>query len=220
MRPIMGLFSVPLRLPSITFSLLTVQTFFSRSHGWLTCVRKHKSSIFSSLCRCHETQLQLEQQECLRSDDTPCRPVITHTINSYWIPSQNKTKSMLQFFNVEKPLHMTHLRKLFDNMCPCEMDPVNIVEDTEQTRSCPQMDRRTGGQRETSIPLFQFVLPLTSTPILMAKNDALIYIYIYTYIYIHIYFCILHYEPGTRMLKHTPLDSSRCQSRIATVYAW
>ena len=30
---------------------------------------------------------QLEQLERLRSDDTPCRLMITHTIESYWIPS-------------------------------------------------------------------------------------------------------------------------------------
>ena len=40
---------------------------FSKSGGWLTHLRQHKTSIFSSLCQCHETQLQLE---CLRSEDT------------------------------------------------------------------------------------------------------------------------------------------------------
>ena len=39
---------------------------------------------------------QLEQLERLRSEDTPCRLMITHTIESYWIPSQKKTKSKLQ----------------------------------------------------------------------------------------------------------------------------
>ena len=28
-------------------------------------------------------------------------------------------------------------------MCKCEMDPMSIIEDTEQTRFCPQTDRRT-----------------------------------------------------------------------------
>ena len=32
------------------------------------------------------------------------------------------------------------------------MDPAIIVEDTEQTRFCPQRDRRSDGQGETSIP--------------------------------------------------------------------
>ena len=30
--------------------------------------------------------------------DTPRRLMITHTIESYWIPSQKKTKSKLQIF--------------------------------------------------------------------------------------------------------------------------
>ena len=38
---------------------------------------------------------KLEQLEHLHSEDTPCRLMITHTIESYWIPSQNKTKSKL-----------------------------------------------------------------------------------------------------------------------------
>ena len=55
-------------------------------------------------------QIELEQLECLRSEDTPRRLMITHTIESYWIPSQKKTKSKLQiqkicqnfkFFNLE-----------------------------------------------------------------------------------------------------------------------
>ena len=40
--------------------------------------------------------IQLEQLERLRSEDTPRRLMITHTIESYWIPSQKKTKSKLQ----------------------------------------------------------------------------------------------------------------------------
>ena len=42
------------------------------------------------------TGTKLEQLECLRSEDTPRRLMITHTIESYWIPSQKKTKSKLQ----------------------------------------------------------------------------------------------------------------------------
>ena len=39
---------------------------------------------------------ELEQLERLRSEDTPRRLMITHTIESYWIPSEKKTKSKLQ----------------------------------------------------------------------------------------------------------------------------
>ena len=38
-------------------------------------------------------QLELE---CQHSENTPCHPMITHTIDSYGIPSKNKTKSKLQ----------------------------------------------------------------------------------------------------------------------------
>ena len=37
-----------------------------------------------------------QKLEHLRSEDTPRRLMITHTIESYWIPSQKKTKSKLQ----------------------------------------------------------------------------------------------------------------------------
>ena len=40
--------------------------------------------------------MKLEQLERLRSDDSPRRLMITHTIESYWIPNQMKTKSKLQ----------------------------------------------------------------------------------------------------------------------------
>ena len=45
---------------------------------------------------CTITSQKLEQLERLRSEDTPHRLMITHTIESYWIPSQKKTKSKLQ----------------------------------------------------------------------------------------------------------------------------
>ena len=46
--------------------------------------------------------MQLEQLERLRSEDTPCRLMITHTIESYWIPSQKKTKSKLQILKIRQ----------------------------------------------------------------------------------------------------------------------
>ena len=105
---------------------------------------------------------QLEQLERLRSEDTPRRLMITHTIESYWIPSQKMTKSKLQiskirqnFLILKRALHATHLLKLLDKMCKYEMDPMSIVEDTERTRFCPQTDRRTDGQGDTSIPHYQ-----------------------------------------------------------------
>ena len=79
--------------------------------------------------------------------------MITHIIYSYCIPSQNKTKSKLQFkesakasfFLIlkKKTLHATHLLKLLDKICKYEMDQVSIVEDTERTPLCPKINRRT-----------------------------------------------------------------------------
>ena len=48
---------------------------------------------------------ELEQLERLRSEDTPRRLMITHTIESYWIPSQKKTKSKLQILKIRKNLN-------------------------------------------------------------------------------------------------------------------
>ena len=41
-----------------------------KSGGWLTCLRQYKTSISISMCHCRETQLQLEQLECLCSQNT------------------------------------------------------------------------------------------------------------------------------------------------------
>ena len=54
-------------------------------------------------------------------------------------------------------LHATHLHTLLDKMCKYEMDPMSIIEDTERTWFCLQMDRRTDGQGETSVPPFNLV---------------------------------------------------------------
>ena len=45
-------------------------------------------------------QMKLEQLECLLSEDTPCRLVITHAIELYWIPSQKKAMSKLQILRI------------------------------------------------------------------------------------------------------------------------
>ena len=41
-----------------------------------------------------EWNTKLEQLEHLHCEDIPRRPSITHTIDSYWIPSQNKTSNL------------------------------------------------------------------------------------------------------------------------------
>ena len=87
----------------------------------------------------------------LRSEDTPCSPMITHTTTElYWIPSQSQSYKFKEFdktsnsIMLKQSLHHTHPLKLFDRMCIYEMDLVSIVEDTERTWFCPQMDRRMG----------------------------------------------------------------------------
>ena len=101
---------------------------------------------------------------------TPPHPrlMITHIIESYWIPSQ-KTKSKLQIWRIcqnfkflNQTLYVTHLLKLLHKMCKYEMDPTSIVEDTERTRFCPQTDRqtdrrtdrRTDGQTDKLKPVY------------------------------------------------------------------
>ena len=43
-------------------------------------------------------QFKLEQLERLRSEDTPRRLMITHTIESYWTPSQNESRKICEKF--------------------------------------------------------------------------------------------------------------------------
>ena len=56
--------------------------------NWLVCVIAN--------------HIELEQLECLRSEDTPRRLMITNTIESYWIPSQKMTKSKLQIWKISQ----------------------------------------------------------------------------------------------------------------------
>ena len=67
----------------------------------------------------------------------------------------NWPKTNSNFWILKQALHATHLLKLLDRMCKYEMDSMSIVENTERTRFCPQTDRRTDGQGDTSIPPFQ-----------------------------------------------------------------
>ena len=60
---------------------------FSKSGGWLTRLRQHKTSLFSSLCQWLETQLQLG---CLSSEDTPRYPWLPILLIHIW--SQVKTR--------------------------------------------------------------------------------------------------------------------------------
>ena len=49
---------------------------------------------------------------------------------------------------------MTHILKLLDKMCKYVLDLASIVEDTEWTRFCPEMERRTDGQTGKVKPVY------------------------------------------------------------------
>ena len=58
--------------------------------------KTHKIELLEEYSYCADPNKELEQLERLRFEDTPRRVMITHTIESYWIPSPKKTKSKLQ----------------------------------------------------------------------------------------------------------------------------
>ena len=110
-------------------------------------------------------QKKPEQLERLCSEDTPATPwlpILLIHIGSQVKTGQSKSYQFKEFakssnFLIMKTTsHATHLLKLLDKMCKYKMDLVSI-EDTEQTRFCPQTDRQTDRwtQGETSIPPFQ-----------------------------------------------------------------
>ena len=87
--------------------------------------------------------------------DTPHRLMITHSSDSHQIPSQNKTKSKLQFLKkiaknsnfkiLQETLHAAHLLKLLNKMCKYEKDPTRTVGATERTRDVGRTDRQMDG---------------------------------------------------------------------------
>ena len=95
---------------------------------------------------------KLEQLERLRSEDTPRRLMITHTIESYWIPSQKNNRSRTE--NVrertrfsksrsndledisqgQRSSHATHLLMLVIICTKHGKNPSRTVDATERTR--------------------------------------------------------------------------------------
>ena len=115
--------------------------------------------------------------------------MITHTIDSSWIPSQNKTNWNLQiwricqnfnFFHFEqKTLHVTHLVKLLDKMCTYEMYPTSTVQDTDTILSADgQADGRTGVKVKPEYPP-----PPSQHTHTFQLRWGVRYKYIYIYIY-------------------------------------
>ena len=97
-------------------------------------------------------EFQLEQLERLRSEDTPRRLMITHTIESYWIPSQKNYRSRTE--NVTEQIrfsksrsndladidqgqrssHATHLFMLVIICTKYAKNPSRTVDATKRTR--------------------------------------------------------------------------------------
>ena len=100
----------------------------------------------------YQNQLQLEQLERLRSEDTPRRLMITHTFETYWIPSQKNNRSRTE--NVteqtrfsksrsndledisqgQRSSHATHLLMLVIICTEYGKNPSRTVDATERTR--------------------------------------------------------------------------------------
>ena len=96
--------------------------------------------------------MQLEQLERLRSEDTPSRLMITYTIESYWIPSQNNNRSRTEnvtertrfsksrsndledIGQVQRWQYATHLLMLVIICTKYGKNPSRTVDATERTR--------------------------------------------------------------------------------------
>ena len=96
--------------------------------------------------------LKLEQLERLRSEDTPRRLMITHTIGSYWIPSQQNNRSRTENITErtrfsksrsndledigqgQRSSHATHLLMLVIICTKYGKNPSRTVDATERTR--------------------------------------------------------------------------------------
>ena len=104
---------------------------------------------------CHSMelcQLKLEQLERLRSEDTPRRLMITHTIGSYCIPSQKNNRSRTENITErtrfsksrsndledigqgQRSSHATHLLMLVIICTKYGKNPSRTVDATERTR--------------------------------------------------------------------------------------
>ena len=85
---------------------------------------------------CYQLQEKL-QLERLRSADTPCRPMITHTIESCWIPSQNKVEWLWRYRSRSKVATCdtpSPCSRASDHLYRYGKTPSGTVDATERTR--------------------------------------------------------------------------------------
>ena len=82
------------------------------------------------------SQAKLEQLERLRSEDTPRRLMITHTIEPCWIPGQVKTRSndLEDIGQGQRSSHATQLLMLVIIFTKYGKNPSRTVDATERTR--------------------------------------------------------------------------------------
>ena len=106
---------------------------------------------------------QLEQLERLRSEDTPAASMITHTIESCWIP-QVKTRSndLEDIGQGQRSWHATHLFMLVIIRTNYGKNPCRTVDATERTRfsrSRPN-DLENIGQDQRSLHATHPLIPM------------------------------------------------------------
>ena len=134
----------------INSKLFTLQKNLTRVHLWGTFTSHWRRVARVGYCGLSITT---------RTTRTPTfwgYPPLPHDYPYHWVILDFKWKDEISnLWILKRALRATHLLKLLDKMCKYEMDLMSIVEDTERTRFCPQTDRRTDGQGDTSIPPFQ-----------------------------------------------------------------
>ena len=127
----------------------------------------HWSYVFLALTKRNEiSDDKLEQLERLRSEDTPRRLMITHTIESYWIPSQKKTKSKLQIKKICQNFKFLNFETGITRYTPSEVASLDVQIWNGSDEYCwryradtilstdGQTDRRTDWQTDKVIPVY------------------------------------------------------------------
>ena len=98
--------------------------------------KEYFDAQFVCLCVCLYIlqQHELEQLERLRSEDTPRRLMITHTIESCWIPSQNKVEWPWRYRSRSKVITCDTLLMLVIICIIYGKNPSRTIDATERTR--------------------------------------------------------------------------------------
>ena len=87
----------------------------------------------------------------------PHRLMITHSIESYWIPSQKKTKSKFQIWRIRQNFIFSYLETNITRDTPSEVAwwDVQIWNGSDEYRPVSQMRAPLGGSSRTSGKLWQ-----------------------------------------------------------------